>query len=111
MDFQDKTLTCKDCGKEFVWSAGEQKFYADKGLQNPPGRCVDCRRQMKEKKTNGKKYSIVCKECGKEGEVPFEPRDPHDVLCAECFTKKREAERAQKTPVSATPSDSNDVTS
>ena len=36
MDFQDKTLVCKDCGKEFVFSAGEQAFYAEKGFENEP---------------------------------------------------------------------------
>jgi len=91
MDLQDKTLTCKDCGKEFAWSAGEQKFYADKGLQNPPGRCPDCRKQMKEKKTNRQMFPIVCKGCGKDGEVPLERRDPKDVLCADCFTKAKQA--------------------
>jgi len=90
MDFQDKTLTCKECNNEFNWSAGEQKFYADKGLQNSPGRCPDCRKAMKDKKTNRQMYSIVCKECGKEGQVPFQPRNPDDVLCAECFGKKRQ---------------------
>ena len=96
MDFQDKTLACKDCSKEFVWSAGEQKFYADKGLQNSPGRCPDCRKQMKEKKANRQMYSIICKECGKEGQVPFQPRNPSDVLCADCFAKKRAAEPGEK---------------
>ena len=89
MDFQDKTLTCKDCGKDFAWSAGEQKFYQDKGLQNSPSRCPDCRKQAKEQKVNRQMYPITCKECGKAGEVPFQPRDPNDVLCADCFGKKR----------------------
>src|SRR5258705_5437443 len=39
VSFQDKTLTCKDCGQEFIWTAGEQEFYASRGLQNPPSRC------------------------------------------------------------------------
>ena len=39
MSFQDKTLTCKDCSQEFIWTSGEQEFYASRGLQNPPGRC------------------------------------------------------------------------
>ncbi len=69
MDFQDKQLTCKDCGKEFTWSSGEQKFYADKGLQNPPGRCMDCRKKLKDKKANQTIYKIKCKQCGKEDEV------------------------------------------
>lgn len=91
MDYQDKSLACKDCSKEFSWSAGEQKFYADKGLQNPPGRCPDCRKNRKDQKTNRQMFNITCKECGNEGQVPFEPRNPDDVLCADCFGKSRAA--------------------
>ena len=43
MAFQDKTLTCKECGKEFIFTAGEQEFYAEKGFENEPARCRDCR--------------------------------------------------------------------
>jgi len=102
MDFEDKNITCKDCSNEFVWSAGEQKFYADKGLQNPPGRCPDCRKKAKEQKST-QKFSIICKECGKEGEVPFEPRNPNDVLCAECFSKKRAADAGKPAEASEAP--------
>ena len=45
--YQDKTLTCKDCGNEFVFTAGEQEFYAEKGFQNEPTRCKDCRTAKK----------------------------------------------------------------
>lgn len=89
MNDQDKQLTCKECSKEFTWSAGEQKFYADKGLQNPPGRCPDCRRQKRDTQANRPTYAIICKNCRKEGQVPFQPRDPHDILCGDCFTKAR----------------------
>ena len=37
--YTDKTLVCKECGKEFVFTAGEQEFYAEKGFQNEPQRC------------------------------------------------------------------------
>ena len=37
--YEDKTLVCKECGKEFVFTAGEQAFYAEKGFQNEPTRC------------------------------------------------------------------------
>ena len=43
MSFEDKTLTCKDCGAEFIFSAGEQEFYAEKGFTNEPKRCKACR--------------------------------------------------------------------
>lgn len=111
MDFQDKTLTCKDCSKEFVWSAGEQQFYADKGLQNPPSRCKDCRQQAKQAKADRPTYKIRCKECGNEGEVPFQPRDPNDVLCAECFAKKRAAEAPPQNAEPAEAETSNEPTS
>ena len=43
MAFEDKTLVCKECGKDFVFTAGEQEFYAEKGFENEPARCRDCR--------------------------------------------------------------------
>ena len=49
--FQDKTIVCKDCGAEFVFTAGEQEFYAEKGFQNEPQRCRACRNQ--------KRYSVT----------------------------------------------------
>ena len=45
--FEDKTLVCKDCGKEFVWTAGEQEFYASRGFENQPQRCKPCRAETK----------------------------------------------------------------
>jgi hypothetical protein len=48
----DKTLTCKDCGKEFIFSEGEQEFYKEKGLMNEPTRCGDCRRERKQQRNN-----------------------------------------------------------
>lgn len=111
MDFQDKSLACKDCSKEFTWSAGEQKFYADKGLQNPPSRCKDCRDRAKQDKASRPTYKIICKECNKEGEVPFQPRDPQDVLCADCFAKKRASESSEpKSPVAEQDSSETPVT-
>ena len=47
MEFEDKTLICKDCGKEFVFTAGEQAFYKEKGLTNEPKRCKECRDKRK----------------------------------------------------------------
>ena len=46
--YQDKTLTCKDCGQEFVFTAGEQEFYAEKGFQNEPTRCKGLRHRPQE---------------------------------------------------------------
>jgi CxxC-x17-CxxC domain-containing protein len=96
MDFEDKTLTCKDCGKDFVWTAGEQKFYQQKGFSNSPTRCQDCRSKRKEeKRSNDKQYEIICKNCGKAGTVPFQPRDPQNVLCSDCFMAERKTRVAE----------------
>lgn len=43
----DRTLVCKDCGKEFTFTDGEQEFYKEKGLQNEPQRCQECRKAKK----------------------------------------------------------------
>ena len=51
--FQDKSITCRDCGREFVFSAGEQEFYQSRGLVNEPGRCPECRRARKQSTGGG----------------------------------------------------------
>jgi hypothetical protein len=48
----DKTLTCKDCGMEFVFTEGEQAFYKEKGFENEPQRCPDCRKAKKSQRRN-----------------------------------------------------------
>ncbi len=50
MEFEDKTLVCQDCGKEFVFTAGEQAFYKEKGLDHEPKRCKECRDKRKAEK-------------------------------------------------------------
>ena len=47
----DKTLICKDCGAEFIFTEGEQEFYAQKGFSNPV-RCPECRKKRKFNKAN-----------------------------------------------------------
>ncbi len=49
-NYEDITLTCKDCGSEFVFTAGEQAFYAEKGFENQPLRCAECRRARKQQR-------------------------------------------------------------
>ncbi len=92
MDFTDKTLVCKDCGKDFVFTAGEQEFYNSKGFANEPTRCKDCRMKNKLQKED-RKTEIVCSNCGKTDTVNFKPRDPNSVLCDDCFRKQRDAVR------------------
>lgn len=94
--FEDKELTCRDCGNPFVWTAGEQEFYATKGFTNPPSRCPDDRKKAKmERRSNTEKYEIICANCGKPGEVPFKPQNPEGLLCGECFALKREDKMAE----------------
>ena len=87
MAFQDKTLTCKECGKEFIFTAGEQEFYAEKGFENEPARCRDCRDKRRRSREGGEQ--VVCAECGKETEVPFEPKNDRPVYCRDCFSKRK----------------------
>jgi CxxC-x17-CxxC domain-containing protein len=47
LNYADKTLTCRDCGRDFTFTAGEQEFYASRGFTNEPGRCPDCRAAYK----------------------------------------------------------------
>jgi CxxC-x17-CxxC domain-containing protein len=48
MSYQDKTIMCRDCGEPFVFTAGEQEFYASKGFTNEPTRCATCRKNRKQ---------------------------------------------------------------
>ena len=88
--YEDKTLVCKDCGKEFVFTAGEQEFYAERGFQNEPQRCKACR-DARKNATRGPRqfFTATCANCGKEARVPFEPKSDRPVYCSECFAQMR----------------------
>lgn len=110
MSFDDKTITCRDCGEPFTFSAGEQTFYQEKGFTNEPSRCPDCRRTHKASQGGGGRSSYggggggggyssraertmhpaTCSECGKETMVPFAPSGEKPVYCSDCFQKRRE---------------------
>ena len=49
---EDKKIVCKDCGKEFIFTVGEQEFYKEKGFENDPVRCPECRKARKAQKMN-----------------------------------------------------------
>jgi CxxC-x17-CxxC domain-containing protein len=98
---QDKILTCRDCGQEFVFTAGEQEFYAEKGF-NEPSRCAGCRAARKNSRGDSSRgessfggsrsremFPAVCSQCGKQTEVPFEPRGDRPVYCSDCFATQR----------------------
>ena len=126
MSYQDKTINCRDCGQDFVFTAGEQEYYAEKGFTNEPRRCPDCRRARKAQQGGGgyssggssygggggyssgggnsygggggggyeraprQMFDTVCSECGKETQVPFQPRGDKPVYCSDCFASKRQ---------------------
>ena len=89
--YEDKTLICKECGKEFVFTAGEQEFYAEKGFQNEPQRCKESRDARKREVSRDREmFEATCAECGGVAKVPFKPREDRPVFCSECFAKQRE---------------------
>ncbi|HEY4384539.1 MAG TPA: zinc-ribbon domain containing protein [Ktedonobacteraceae bacterium] len=99
-NYQDRTLTCRDCGQDFTFTVGEQEFYASRGLTNLPGRCPDCRTARRGGNGSGQSYSprprgeqfeVTCATCGKQTTVPFEPREGRPVYCSDCFRSQQPA--------------------
>lgn len=89
--YEDKTLICKDCGEEFIFTAGEQEFYATKGFVNEPQRCKACRDNRKSQgRPEREQFTAICAECGQEAKIPFKPREDRPVYCSDCFAKMRE---------------------
>ena len=91
--YQDKTLKCKDCGAEFVFTASEQEFYAEKGFQNEPLRCKPCRDARKNQARVQKEYfTAECANCHGEARVPFNPSNDRPVYCSACFAAMKESQ-------------------
>lgn len=91
--YQDRILTCRDCGQEFTFTAGEQEFFASKGLTNAPSRCPECRKARRggssSPRQRAEQYEAVCASCGKTTTVPFIPREDRPVYCSDCFQEQR----------------------
>jgi len=97
----DKTLVCRDCGRQFPFTAGEQEFYASRGFDNEPSRCPECRAARKAESGRAGRssggygrerrdmYPAVCAQCGRETQVPFQPRGDRPVYCSDCFERQR----------------------
>ncbi|MFY9120794.1 MAG: zinc-ribbon domain containing protein [Syntrophomonadaceae bacterium] len=91
--YSDKILSCKECGREFEFTAAEQEFYAQKGFTNEPGRCPECRAARKARNRDGGGYGrseremfpAVCASCGKDTTVPFQPSGDRPVYCRDCY--------------------------
>ncbi len=93
------TLRCRECGQDFIFTAGEQEFYQQKGLMNNPSRCPSCRQVRKSSAGGGyggashahgdrPMYTAICASCGREARVPFQPRGDRPVYCSDCFQQQ-----------------------
>jgi CxxC-x17-CxxC domain-containing protein len=100
MSFQEKSIQCADCGATFTFTAQEQEFFASKGFTNEPKRCHSCRQARKTDRSGTgsgsygsgsprQMFTVTCSECGKDAQVPFEPRGDKPVYCSECYSKVR----------------------
>jgi CxxC-x17-CxxC domain-containing protein len=95
--YQDRILTCRDCGQDFAFTAGEQEFYASKGLTNAPSRCPSCRAARRNGQSSmprsssrsSEHYETTCATCGRPTSVPFVPREDRPVYCNDCFQAQR----------------------
>jgi CxxC-x17-CxxC domain-containing protein len=102
--FTDKTLTCADCGQEFIFSADDQEFYSTRGFSEPK-RCRSCRAMRRNEREGGagggggmdsgyraprmerEMFDVVCSSCGQPTKVPFQPRGDRPVYCRDCFER------------------------
>jgi len=105
--YVDRTLTCVDCGVEFIHSAADQEYYAEKGFISDPKRCASCRAYRRSTRDGGgydtrsiggprgyeraeapgsREYFVaICTSCGNQAQVPFKPRMDKPVYCSDCF--------------------------
>ena len=97
MALADKYLRCSECGEEFVWTAGEQEFFAGKNLQHEPRRCRACKGRravsrppvLVASRHGREDTQATCSSCGKETTVPFRPSPGRPVFCRDCFQSRR----------------------
>ena len=105
--YADKNLTCRDCGQTFAFTVSEQQFFAERGFQNEPSRCPECRSARRanggESRGGGgggsfggrrEMVDVTCSSCGKPAQVPFQPTSGRPVYCSDCFTRERLASRS-----------------
>ncbi|GAC1309896.1 MAG: hypothetical protein NVS2B3_15470 [Vulcanimicrobiaceae bacterium] len=86
---EEKTLTCKDCTTEFVFTVRDQQFYAERGFENDPQRCRPCRTQRKASRSRSgpsrATFAATCARCAAQTTLPFEPRGDRPVYCRACY--------------------------
>src|SRR5258708_29880922 len=103
-NYQDRTLTCRDCGQDFTFTVGEQEFYASRGLTNLPGRCPDCRAARRSGGGGGQssplrppaeQFATPCASCGKPTTVPFVPREERPACFNDFFLSPQPSPRVR----------------
>ena len=96
MVYEERSLTCTECGASFVFSAEDQRYHAEKGYTNEPKRCPECRGARKSQQRGGfgggprEMHPVVCAQCGVDTMVPFVPRGDRPVYCSDCFSSMRQ---------------------
>ncbi|MGB3308019.1 MAG: zinc-ribbon domain containing protein [Thermomicrobiales bacterium] len=110
MAFVDKSLSCRDCGTQFIWTAGEQQFYKTRALINIPARCPKCRAERKAKLglPSSTMTEVVCVKCNQPTTVPFVPRNGNPVYCSTCLAAVR-AEEALASDAAAQPDHAHEI--
>ena len=110
----DRLLSCRDCYQDFVFTVGEQEFYASRHFTHPPSRCPFCRalhkRQAAERSRNTapvgsrevhearRLYGVICAQCGNQAQVPFQPEDDRPVYCSACYQARRGDRTSDRRP-------------
>lgn len=98
-EFEDKEIICVDCSEPFIWEAGAQAFFQDKGLTNQPKRCAPCKETKRQRVAEAAMrpedrprvtIEVTCAQCGTETTVPFVPVRNRPVYCRQCFLAHRE---------------------
>lgn len=90
--FEDETLICKDCGNEFIFSAGDKQFYKEKGFMNKPKACRACRAAKKnggEARPAPQLFEGTCSQCGGVARVKFQPSSDRPLYCDACYAEIR----------------------
>jgi CxxC-x17-CxxC domain-containing protein len=108
--YVDRTLSCVDCGVEFIHSAADQEYFVQKGFASDPKRCTSCRASRRaardggydvsdiggprgyergDDRANREYFAVVCSSCGNQAQVPFRPRMDRPVYCSDCFRNIR----------------------
>ncbi|MFC1656692.1 zinc-ribbon domain containing protein [Patescibacteria group bacterium] len=92
-EFSDITIRCNQCEENFIWTAKEQAFFKERGLENKPSRCIDCRKQRRKQLKDEKKLmDIRCVDCGVQSTSRFFETNNKPIYCPNCFDKLKKSD-------------------